>query len=55
METETPLAPSEEARINFPYGKCGDAPWIKGGCGAALDKTEEENGACHSYPECVLP
>ena len=46
---------SDEARISFPHGKCGDSAQVSVGCGAALNRDEEENGVCKSYPDCVLP
>jgi hypothetical protein len=49
------LTAGDEARINFPHGKCGDSTQVSVGCGSALDRTEEENGVCQSYPNCVLP
>jgi hypothetical protein len=54
MMTARSEAATEDMQ-NFPHGKCGDSPQIAFGCGAALTPEEEDNGACSSYPDCVLP
>ncbi len=47
-------AATEDLR-DFPNGRCGDPPQIAGdGCGVALNRDEADNGACSSYPDCVL-
>ena len=48
---------ADDAERAFPYGRCGDSVQLSDGCGcgAALDPSNEENGVCNTYPDCVLP